>query len=257
MVLRSECRQSAEAATTEAFSLRTRTTARRALTTETGSYVVFSTSALGTRNLLQMMQHHTSAPVLKSGILDLTEGESLTTKYQRTGDSLNVVGYIREPSSAESGDSMFAQSERVRMWVARHGYHLVAMCQDSAGTRNQLDGFRALLGIAARGQADLAVIPSLAALSPDKVVQEMMLMRLRMHNLAVASTERADHEQLSEPAVDPARMLVRDILHRIEDYRELLADEPDLEPAVPIQIVESGPSDADVLIEFVEAPAAG
>jgi DNA invertase Pin-like site-specific DNA recombinase len=175
---------------------------------------------------------------------------------------LNVVGYIREPSNAESGDSMFAQSERVRMWVARHGYHLVAMCQDSTGTRNNLDGFRALLGIAARGQADLVVIPSLSALSTDKVVQEMMLMRLRMHKLAVASTERADHEQMSEPAVDPARMLVRDILHRIEDYRELL-DAPDesppapLELAVPIQIVETGPPDTDVLIEFIEAPAAG
>lgn len=175
---------------------------------------------------------------------------------------MNVVGYIREPSNAESGDSMFAQSERVRMWVARHGYHLVAMCQDSTGTRNNLDGFRALLGIAARGQADLVVIPSLSALSTDKVVQEMMLMRLRMHKLAVASTERADHEQMSEPAVDPARMLVRDILHRIEDYRELL-DAPDesppapLELAVPIQIVETGPPDTDVLIEFIEAPAAG
>ena len=168
---------------------------------------------------------------------------------------MNVVGYIREPSNAESGDSLFAQSERVRMWVARQGHNLVAVCQDTAGTRQNLDGLRTLMGIAAQGRADLVVIPSLDALSPDKVVQEMMLMKLRSHGLAVTSTQEADHAELSEPAVDPARMLIRDIIHRVEDYRPLLeaaesTASESLELVVPIEVVEP-----DVLIEFVEAPA--
>jgi hypothetical protein len=117
------------------------------------------------------------------------------------------------------------------------------------------------MGIAARGQADLVVIPGLAALSPDKVVQELMLMRLRSHGLAVASTEEADHEELSEPTADPARMLIRDILHRIDDYRPLLEVDVEITPLIelpgPIEIVmdRSDPQPA-VLIEFMETPAA-
>lgn len=175
---------------------------------------------------------------------------------------MNVVGYIREPTDAESGDTMFAQSERVRRWIARNGYHLVATCQDTAATRRNLDGFRALLGIAARGQADLVIIPGLAALSPDKVVQEMMLMKLRSQGLAVASTEESDHGELAEPAVDPARMLIRDILHRIEDYRPLLEDDSEVVEPIelpgPVEIVLADIPDQEsaVLIEFVETPAA-
>lgn len=156
---------------------------------------------------------------------------------------------------------MFAQSERIRRWIARNGHQLVAVCQDTAATRRNLDGFRALLGIAARGQADLVVIPGLPVLSPDKVVQEMMLMRLRSHGLAVASTEEADQEELSEPTADPARMLIRDILHRIDDYRPLLEADLEIPPPValpgPVEIFmdRSDPQPA-VLIEFMETPAA-
>lgn len=174
---------------------------------------------------------------------------------------MNVVGYICEPSSAESGDTMFAQSERIRRWIARNGHQLVAVCQDTATTRRNLDGFRALLGIAARGQADLVVIPGLPVLSPDKVVQEMMLMRLRSHGLAVASTEEADQEELSEPTADPARMLIRDILHRIDDYRPLLEADPEIPPPValpgPVEIfMDRSDPQPPVLIEFMETPAA-
>lgn len=170
---------------------------------------------------------------------------------------MNVVGYIREPSNAESGDTMFAQSERVRRWVARNGYHLVALFQDTAGTRRNLDGLRALIGIASRGQADLVVLPGLAALSPDKVIQELMLRRLRSEGLAVASTEEPDHADLSEPAVDPARMLIRDILHRAEEFKALLASTeaaPALTVARPVPVIapDRSEADADVLIEFVE-----
>lgn len=167
---------------------------------------------------------------------------------------MNVVGYIREPSNPESGDSMFAQSERVRRWVARNGYHLVAVCQDSPGTRTSFEGFRTVIGIAARGQADLVVLPGLAALSPDKVIQELLLGALRSQGLAVASTETADHEALAEPAVDPARMLIRDVLHRIDEYAHLLnAEREDVaKPPEPVVLIEDQPS---VVIEFEEAVA--
>ena len=167
---------------------------------------------------------------------------------------MNVVGYIREPLNAEGGDTMFAQSERVRRWVARNGYHLVALCQDTAATRRTLDGFRALMGILARGQADLVVLPGLESLSPDKVVQELLLMRLRKGGMAVASTEEADHEDLSEPAMDPARMLIRDILVRSEQYREML-EIVTTPPTLTLAPTESSPAAAetDVLIEISEA----
>lgn len=172
---------------------------------------------------------------------------------------MNVVGYIREPSTAESGE-MFAQSERVRRWVARNGYHLVALCQDAAGTSRDRVGFKALLGLAGRGQADLVVIPGLETLSSDKVVQEIMLDRLRSHRLAIVSTEESEHELIATPSTDPARMLIRDVLFRVEQYSEVLTPieaPPPLRIAPPVDEAARALVDADVLIEFVEdAPTA-
>jgi hypothetical protein len=150
---------------------------------------------------------------------------------------------------------MFAQSERVRRWIARNGYHLVALCQDTAGTRPSLDGFRALLGIATRGQADLVVLPGLVTLSPDKVIQELMLMKLRSYGVAVASTEEPDHADLSEPAVDPGRMMIRDVLHRVAEFSALL--EPTLAPleaapSIRARDQESSSDEVDVLIELID-----
>lgn len=152
---------------------------------------------------------------------------------------------------------MFAQSERVRRWVARNGHNLVALCQDTAGTRQSVAGFRALIGIARRGQADLVILPGLANLSADKIVQEIMLMHLRSFDLAVASTEEADRDELADPAIDPSRMFVRDILYRLEEYETLVASETSgslvAVAPTPIEPTQSE-SDVDVLIEFVDAP---
>ena len=172
---------------------------------------------------------------------------------------MNVVGYIRELSTAESGE-MFAQSERVRRWVARNGYHLVALCQDASGTSRDRVGFKALLGLAGRGQADLVVIPGLETLSSDKVVQEIMLDRLRSHRLAVVSTEESEHELIATPSTDPARMLIRDVLFRVDQYSDLLEPTeapPALRIAPRVEEPDTSPIDTDVLIEFVEeAPTA-
>lgn len=170
---------------------------------------------------------------------------------------MNVIGYVSEPSNQDSGESMFAQSERVRRWVARNGYQLIAICQDTAGTRPNLDGFRTLMSIATRGQADLVLLPGLDALSPDKVVQELMLMKLRSRGLAVASTEESDHEHLSEPTVDPARMLIRDVLHRSEAFTSVIEPvdtTPILRVAPPVEADERAQPETDVVIEFVDAP---
>ncbi len=169
---------------------------------------------------------------------------------------MNVVGYIREPSNPETADSTYAQSERIRRWVARNGYHLVALCQDSPGARSGFDGFHTVIGIAARKQADLVLLPGLAALSPDKVIQELLLNALRSYGLAVASTETSDHEALAEPAVDPARMLIRDVLHRIEEYADLLSPTRDdlALPQESVVHIEQAYEPA-VLIEFEEVAA--
>lgn len=160
---------------------------------------------------------------------------------------MNVAGYIREPSSADSGE-MFAQSERVRRWVARNGHHLVALCQDS-GSRADRSGFRALLGLAERGEAEMVVLPGLIALSPDKVMQEIMLAEIRSRGLAVVSTEEEDQQALASPPGDSARMLIRDVMYRAAQFRKDLESQDR-----PLRIAPVPDSDelTDVLVEFID-----
>ena len=108
--------------------------------------------------------------------------------------------------------------------------------------------------------SDLVVIPGLETLSSDKVVQEIMLDRLRSHRLAVVSTEESEHELIATPSTDPARMLIRDVLFRVDQYSDLLEPteaHPALRIAPLVEESDTSPIDADVLIEFVEeAPTA-
>ena len=105
------------------------------------------------------------------------------------------------------------QAERVRLWVARNGYDLISICQDGAHS-GEREGFGAVLGIISSGQAELVVVPTLEALSPDKVTQEVMLFELRATGISVASTEDGDLVALSVPPGDPARMFIRDVLEK-------------------------------------------
>ncbi|MFQ5966799.1 MAG: recombinase family protein [Acidimicrobiia bacterium] len=159
---------------------------------------------------------------------------------------MRVVGYTREVPGPEPGDTVFAQSERIRRWVRHNSYQLVAMCQDprvpEAATSRE--GYRALLGILASDQADMVVLPSLSALSADKVDQEIMLADLRARCGSVAVVDDAEQASLSEPSPDPGRQFVRDVLSKAETYRELLEASED-----------EGPPDeaADVLVHLIPA----
>ena len=153
---------------------------------------------------------------------------------------MRVVGYTREVPGPEPGDTVFAQSERIRRWVRHNSYQLVAMCQDprvpeAAASR---EGYRALLGILAAEQADMVVLPSLAALSADKVDQEIMLADLRARCGSVAVVDDAEQASLREPSLDPARQFVRDVLSKAETYQGLIeAAEDEGSPDEPADVV--------------------
>jgi hypothetical protein len=163
---------------------------------------------------------------------------------------VRVLGYIREAVNPEYGDSAFAQAERIRRWVTRNGYTIIAMCQDPAG--GSRDGFRTLLAIVAAGDSELVVLPSLATLSPDKITQELMLWQLRSRRIPVASADEADLEALADPPLDPARLLIRDVLHRLDDYRDVLR--PAARPLPAPAPTEQPATEPDVLIEMFDAP---
>ncbi|MDH5421353.1 MAG: recombinase family protein [Acidimicrobiia bacterium] len=167
---------------------------------------------------------------------------------------MHVVGYVRERPGSDSVDTAFMQAERIRIWVARNGYDLISICQDNA-TSAEREGFGAVLGIISSGQAELVVVPTLEALSPDKITQEVMLFELRKTGISVASTEEHDLPALSVPPTDPARMLIRDVLDKAAAFRvdrssaptELIAV-PEVESElVPVVLVP------DVIVEFVES----
>lgn len=137
---------------------------------------------------------------------------------------MRVVGYLREPADA-TGQPAFAQQEDIRRYAAGQGLDVVAVCQDvpRPGIPLGRDGYRSLLGVLAAGQAEAVVLPGLAALSADVVVQEIMLWDLRARGARVLSTDPADAEVLSPAPAEPTRQFVRDVLARVADYRESLA----------------------------------
>ena len=160
---------------------------------------------------------------------------------------MRVVGYVREVPGPEPGDTVFAQSERIRRWVRGNSYQLVAMCQDprsaEAGRR---EGYGALLGILASDQADMVVLSSLSALSADKVDQEIMLSDLRQRCGSVAVADDADQASLADESPDPARRFVRDVLQKQEAYSQMLqgVDEEASaqgKPDVLVQLIPASP----------------
>lgn len=161
---------------------------------------------------------------------------------------MHVVGYVRERPGSDSTDTAFMQAERIRIWVARNGYDLISICQDNAHS-SEREGFGAVLGIISSGQAELVVVPTLEALSPDKVVQEVMLFELRETGISVASTEEGDLPALAVPPSDPARMFIRDVLEKAVGFRGTRETNP-----TELSAVESPPEPApDVIIEFVDS----
>lgn len=159
---------------------------------------------------------------------------------------MRVVGYVREAPGPQEGETAFTQSERIRRWIADSGHQLVAVCQDvrHAGHALGREGYRALVGILSAGQVDAVVVASLEALAADKIVQEIMIYDLRSRGVSVLSARETDFAALEDPPSDPARILVRDVLARIEEHAVLFArTRPAMLP------VDDGPT--DVVVELI------
>ena len=161
---------------------------------------------------------------------------------------MRVVGYVRESPDPSDGRSGFAQQEEIRRHAAAHGLTLVAVCQDLRGSTDR-DGYLSLLGVVAAGGVDAVLLPGLATLSSDQIVQEIMRWDLIARGIKVTSTSPADADLLAADA-DPgvARMLIRDVLTRVGEHARTLGgrrlDPPTILP------------DGDVLIHILNADAA-
>jgi hypothetical protein len=161
---------------------------------------------------------------------------------------MRVAGYARELPAG--GESLYAQSERVRRWTSEHGYQLIAMCQDVRGLNGEPrgEGFRALMEVVSSRHADAVIVSSLEILSPDLLMQEVILHDLRSRDVSVISTMEEDSQILSEPRLDPARLLIRDVLDRQVQY-----DDEQLAPPRPERIPSA---EDDVVIELVSVDEA-
>ncbi len=156
---------------------------------------------------------------------------------------MRVIGYVRDAPGPDSGDTVFVQSERIRRWVAHNRCQLVAVCQDtlSGSAADDRDGYRALLGIISAGHVDSVLIPDLAVLSADLMVQEIMLHDLRVRGVNVISADENDLPALADPATDPGRLLIRDVLTKQQAYRNRFSE-------VAGEIIDT---DQDVMIELI------
>ena len=172
---------------------------------------------------------------------------ALGTVVKSVGEFVRVVGYVREAPSLEEGESAFAQSEHIRRWVADSGHHLVATCQDGRDPTQPLgrDGFRALLDIARSGSADAVAVSDLSVLSPDKVTQEIILDHLRDLGLTIVSIDSDDHQDLFESPDDHTRLIVRDVISKVDHFRKEFAEDPptgerSTPPDVIVQLMPGG-----------------
>ncbi len=174
---------------------------------------------------------------------------------------MKIAGYVRQTPGRTDPDTAFAQSERIRRWVLDSANELIAVCQDhhSSSSPSDRPGFRALLDIARSEGVDAVVVANLSALSPDKMTQEIMVQDLRMSGVTVIATEPNDVTALSLAEGDHARMLVRDVLSRIEEYRSAFGLSGDAEPSVqPAKLtpVTAEPTETtDVVVKLI-APGA-
>ncbi|MGI9647413.1 MAG: recombinase family protein [Acidimicrobiia bacterium] len=160
---------------------------------------------------------------------------------------MRVVGYVRELFGPEDTDPAFVQGETIRAWVRKTGHNLISLCQDVRQEGHGLgrEGFQALLGIVAGHGADGVVVPALSSLSPDLMTQEIMIWDLRRRGVAVMSIDEADHQLLLSPTKE--RLLMRDVLARLEDYYEWAR------PFIPEEESEEDGRGDEVVVELIPA----
>jgi hypothetical protein len=147
---------------------------------------------------------------------------------------MRVVAYLRESADPAEDRPAFAQQEEIRRYAAAHGLDVVAICQDipRPGLPVGREGYRSLLEILVAGHAEAVLLPGVATLSSDLVVQEIMLWDLRARAARVLSTDAADLEVLGPAPADATRRFVRDVLTRVAEHRAALAAAPSpLSPA--------------------------
>jgi len=151
---------------------------------------------------------------------------------------MRVVAYLRESADPGEDRPAFAQQEEIRRYSAVHGLDVVAICQDvpRPGLALGREGYRSLLGILASGNVEAVLLPGLATLSADIVLQEVMLWDLRARGARVLSTDPADADLLSPATGDATRRFVRDVLVRVAEHRESLG----LLPAPPAPAAGEG-----------------
>jgi len=174
------------------------------------------------------------------------------SSVENAGVSVRVVGYIREAPSLEEGETAFAQSEQIRRWASEAGHHLIATCQDGRDPTRPLarDGYRALLDIARSGSADALIVSDLSVISPDKVTQEIMLDYLRELGLTIVSTNASDHDELRAIPGDHTRLIVRDVIAKVESFRREFAESDAVDPPAT---TDSG--GGDVIVQLMPPDA--
>jgi len=152
---------------------------------------------------------------------------------------MRVVAYVREAADPAGDRPAFAQQEEIRRFAAAHGLQVVALCQDvrSPGRALGREGYLSLLGVLASGHAAAVLLPGLATLSSDLVVQEIMLWDLRSRGARVLSTDTADLEALSATPSDPNREFVRHVLARVGEHGAL-ASSPATAGTLPLATAE-------------------
>ena len=141
---------------------------------------------------------------------------------------MRVVAYVREAADPAGDRPAFVQQEEIRRFAAAHGLQVVALCQDvrSPGRALGREGYLSLLGVLASGNAAAVLLPGLATLSSDLVVQEIMLWDLRSRGALVLSTDPGDLDALAAAPPDADRQFVRHVLARVAEHGALAAASP-------------------------------
>ena len=163
---------------------------------------------------------------------------------------MRIAGYVRETPGPSGSDTAFAQSERIRRWAKDTGNELVAMCQDHQAAASPADrpGFMALLDVVRNGNADSVVVASLDSLSPDKMMQEIMITDIRDASVTLSATDAADLEVLHDGGDDHGRMVVRDIVARVSEYRKAFGLSGAETPSVR---ADDGTGTTDVVVKLI------
>jgi DNA invertase Pin-like site-specific DNA recombinase len=154
---------------------------------------------------------------------------------------MRVVAYVREAADPAEDRPAFAQQEEIRRFAAAHGLQVVAVCQDvrSPGRSLGRDGYLGLVGILASGSAEAVLLPGLATLSSDIVVQEIMIWDLRSRGIRVLSTDAADLAVLGANPPDADRRFVRHVLARVAEHAALAPQSPSSPALRPAEDGES------------------